>query len=173
MNIVLCGYMGSGKTTVGKLLSSELNVDFVDLDQVIVETEKMAVSDIFKEKGEIYFRKLENKTLKEVISSAENRIISLGGGTPCYGNNMDVLKNSGETKMVYLKMSVEALTDRLFEEKNTRPVIAHYTEKKDLQDFVRKHLFERGYYYLQSDLIVEVGNKSPEIIAKEIVAALN
>lgn len=173
MNIVLCGYMGSGKTTVGKLLSSELNVDFVDLDQVIVETEKMAVSDIFKEKGEIYFRKLENKTLKEAISSAENRIISLGGGTPCYGNNLDVLKNSSETKMVYLKMSVEALTDRLFEEKNTRPVIAHYTEKNDLQDFVRKHLFERGYYYLQSDLIVAVANKSPKSIAKEIVAGLN
>lgn len=172
MKIILCGYMGSGKTSVGKLISKLLQVDFVDLDQVIEKSQEMDLSTVFREKGEIYFRKIENESLQNVLLSPKNRVISLGGGTPCYGNNLELIK-SGKTFLVYLKMNVQDLTARLFKEKASRPMIAHYTDKKELEEFIRKHLFERGYFYQQSDLVVEVGEKTPENLAKEIIAALN
>lgn len=172
MKIVLCGYMGSGKTSVGKLIANLLHKDFVDLDEVITAHEGMDVSEIFKKKGEIYFRKLENKALQEVFLAPKEQVISLGGGTPCYGNNLDLIKNA-DTVLIYLKMDVKALTNRLFEEKETRPMISHYAKKENLEDFIRKHLFERGYFYHQSDVIINVEGKSPEGLAKEIVEALN
>lgn len=172
MKIILCGYMGSGKTTIGKVLSNLLAMDFVDLDELISTTQGSGISTIFKNKGEIYFRKSEKKVLRTLLSSPDAQVISLGGGTPCYGNNLELIKTA-DTFLVYLKMDVDALTNRLFEEKETRPVIAHYSEKKDLKDFIRKHLFERGYFYQQSDLIVEVGGKTAETVAKEIINKLD
>ena len=172
MKIVLCGYMGSGKSKVGKLVSNHLNLQFSDLDILLEQSAGKSISDIFQENGEIYFRKMENKLLEETVFSTENTVIALGGGTPCYGNNLELLKNA-KVKLVYLKMGVKELTDRLFVEKSTRPMISHYVEKEDLEEFVRKHLFERNFYYLQSDVIIDANNKSPEEISTEIMTALN
>lgn len=171
MNIALCGYMGCGKSTVGKQLANQLGIPIIDLDGYIEKVEGKRISEIFADKGEIYFRKREGELLKELVSKPDGYVLSLGGGTPCYGNNLNVLKEKGG-KTVYLKMSVEALTERLFSEKDARPLIIHYTQKKDLKDFVRKHLFERGPVYEQSDLVIKVEGKTPEAIAKEIAGAL-
>ncbi len=172
MKVVLCGYMGSGKSEVGKLVSKRLNIPFSELDDLVEQAEGKSISEIFQENGEIYFRKQESKHLRDRLFSIENEVISLGGGTPCYGNNLQLIQETKAT-LIYLKMEVKKLTERLFSEKSTRPMIAHYTEKFELEEFVRKHLFERNHFYLQSDFIIKVGDKSVQEIADEIVMALN
>ncbi|HET8837958.1 MAG TPA: shikimate kinase [Flavobacteriaceae bacterium] len=167
MKLVLCGYMGSGKSEVGKLVAKHLEIGFCDLDAYISEKEGEKISDIFKNKGEIYFRKMENMALKECLSFTNCQIIALGGGTPCYGNNLELLKQN-KVKMVYLKTSLEILTQRLFEQKESRPMISHYHDKGELEDFIRKHLFERSFYYLQSDVILSADGKTIHEIAHEI-----
>lgn len=172
MKIFLTGYMGSGKSVVGKLVASHLGLKFCDLDKYITEKVGKEIKDIFSENGEIYFRKLENQCLLEVLTSEKKEVIALGGGTPCYGNNLEIIKSS-ENKLFYLKMDVGNLTERLFRDKMNRPMIAHYTDKNKLEEFIRKHLFERNFYYLQSDSIINVEDKSAVEIANEIVADLD
>src|SRR5690606_30477527 len=124
-------------------------------DQIALIEEK-SVPEIFNTRGELFFRKLETEVLKDVIEEPTSLVVSLGGGTPCYGNNLDLIKNAEGGKTIYLKASVEFLTNRLFNEKETRPVISHLTTKELLEDFIRKHLFERSYYYNQADVIINV-----------------
>ncbi|MDR6300450.1 shikimate kinase [Mesonia maritima] len=166
MKIVLCGYMGSGKSSVGKLLASELGLEFIELDQEIEKIEKRYISEIFSEKSEIYFRKKESEVLKNVLKEEKSMVISLGGGTPCYANNLEILQQNEEVTLIYLKVSVEKLTDRLFSEKATRPLIAEISSEEKLEEFIRKHLFERQFYYMQSDLILDTTTmKLTEIVA--------
>lgn len=172
MKIALCGYMGSGKSTVGKSIANQLNRSFVDLDNCISAEEDRSVAAIFEEKGEIYFRHKESEILKKMVKDKANIVLALGGGTPCYGQNLSVLKEAG-VQVVYLKLSVDALTERLFLEKDSRPLIAHYREKSELKDFVRKHLFERGHVYEQSDIVIDAIGKTPAEIAKELTALLD
>jgi len=168
MKIFLSGYMGSGKSVVSEKLASKLNLPIIDLDEQISLIEELTIPEIFKIKGELYFRKLETKILEDVLEEPVSLIVALGGGTPCYGINLELIKNFPESKMVYLKASVDFLVKRLFKEKAKRPLISHLETENDLEDFVRKHLFERGYYYNQSDFVVNVENKSPKEIANEI-----
>ena len=93
MIVVLMGYMGSGKSTIGKELATLLKYNFLDLDDYISEKENATISDIFKDKGEIYFRKKETEYLKEIINSYNDIVLALGGGTPCYGNNLKILND--------------------------------------------------------------------------------
>jgi len=164
--------MGSGKSLISQHLSEKLQIPLVDLDDQISLNENQSISEIFERKGEIHFRKLESRILEDVLNVPSSLIVSLGGGTPCYGNNMELIKSIPDSKMVYLKASVGFLTERLFLEKDTRPLINHLASKDDLEDFIRKHLFERGYYYNQSDFIVDVENKDPAAIATEILKKL-
>jgi shikimate kinase len=97
MKIVLLGYMASGKSAVGKVLAEALHVQFVDLDSFIEEREQLSIAKIFETKGEIYFRKMESVHLQELLNSKEFFIISLGGGTPCYGKNMEFIKNKSSS----------------------------------------------------------------------------
>jgi shikimate kinase len=168
MKIFLTGYMGSGKSVVGQLLAKELGYSFIDLDDQIAQIEEKSVPEIFSTNGELYFRKRETEVLKDVIEEPASLVISLGGGTPCYGNNLELIKNVGEAKTVYLKASVDFLTNRLFQEKETRPVISHLKTYEVLEDFIRKHLFERSYYYNQADIIINVENKTPDSIIEEL-----
>ncbi|MDT0295095.1 shikimate kinase [Mesonia ostreae] len=156
MKIVLCGYMGSGKSKVGCLLANKLSLKNLDLDEVIEKNEHMSVAEIFSRKSEIYFRKKENEVLKLLLSNSESFILSLGGGTPCYANNLELLKKNKEVKLFYLKADVNVLSDRLYKEIETRPLIQSQKNKEDLNDFIRKHLFERQFYYMQSDVIIDV-----------------
>lgn len=172
MKFFLIGYMGSGKSTVGKLLSEELNHKFYDLDQEIEKEYGLAISEIFARRGEIFFRKAERKMLQKLIALDEDAIVSLGGGTPCYGDNMELLKNADSVRSVYLKLNIQTLLERLQREKADRPVISHLETEELLEEFIRKHLFERGFYYNQSELILDCNGKDPSEITQELMEAL-
>lgn len=173
MKIILIGYMASGKTAIGGLLSENLGIPFLDLDHQISEKQGMTISEIFQHKGEIAFRKMEMKTLKALLSEDKSYVLALGGGTPCYGRNLELLKQSPNTRVIYLRASLETLTGRLMKERMTRPLISHLESKELLEDFVRKHLFERAYYYNQSEIIVDVNSSNMAGIAAEIQRRLN
>jgi len=172
MNIFLIGYMASGKTTVGTALAKKLNFRFVDLDHYIENKEDMMVSEIFSLKGEIYFRKLESKYLEELINSDIKTVVSLGGGTPCYGNNLQLILDADNTLSIYLKASLNELTKRLLKDKDKRPLIAHLNSEPELLEFVGKHLFERSNYYNQANKTVIVDKKSIEEVVEEIILTL-
>jgi len=172
MKVFLVGYMASGKTTIGKVLAEKMNFQFIDLDQYIESKEDMSVPDIFKLKGEIYFRKIEALFLKELIESDIKAIISLGGGTPCYGNNMELLLNSEDAITIYLKASLNELVKRLSKDKQNRPLIAHLDFDEALLEFVGKHLFERNQFYNQANYTVETDNASVTTIVEDIVLKL-
>ncbi|MGY3794089.1 shikimate kinase [Aquimarina sp. 433] len=172
MNIVLLGYMGCGKSSIAKALADQLKMNSIDLDDYIEDQENKTITQIFADHGEIYFRKREHQYLKKLLETHTNHIISLGGGTPCFAGNMELLKGNDQNKSVYLKTSLEELVDRLFIEKEKRPLIAHIATKEDLKDFIRKHLFERSFYYNQAAHIVSTDAKTVDQIAEEIESTL-
>lgn len=172
MNIVLLGYMGSGKSLIGKKLSQSTGLDLLDLDTYIEQKEKKSISLIFSEKGEIYFRKKETFYLIELLKTSKNTIISLGGGTPCFGDNIKHITENNNSKSVYLQTSLDVLTDRLFNQREKRPLIKHIDDRVLLNDFIRKHLFERSFYYNQADYKVRTDGKTGEEISKEIKTML-
>ncbi len=166
MKIVLIGYMASGKSTVGKELSSKLYVPFIDLDDYIEEGEGKSVSKIFEEDGEIYFRRKEHEYLKQLLNSEADFVLSLGGGTPCYAGNMDLVLNSTAVS-IYLKASLKTLYNRLQKQKETRPLVASISDEK-LSEFIAKHLFERRFYYEKANFNLTIDDKK----VSEIVAEL-
>ena len=167
MKIVLLGYMASGKSSVGKKVAEMLSVPFVDLDILISEKEKLSIQDIFKNKGEIYFRKKEIEYLNDFLIEKDNFILAVGGGTPCYGDNMDLINNN--SKSIYLKSSIQSIYNKLTNKKNKhkRPLISEINNK-DLKEFIAKHLFERSPFYEQAHYTVITDNKSKKEIAQEI-----
>ena len=172
MHLVLIGYMGSGKSKIGKLLATALDCAYIDLDSEIEAREHKSIPNIFSEKGEIYFRKKEGEALKDILKTESTIVLSTGGGTPCYGGLMDFMKGSEEVLTVYLKTSLDELTRRLYPERHTRPLIAHLETQDDLKDFIRKHLFERSWFYNQSHIIVDTSESTPEQIVENIVVQL-
>ena len=172
MQLVLLGYMGSGKTSVGRVLAHKLGYVFTDLDALIEKEEMKSVAQIFSKKGEIYFRNIESRLLKRLVKSKDKLVIASGGGTPCYGDTMNVLTSEENCQSIYLKASLDVLTQRLFKEKKDRPLIAHIENETMLRDFIRKHLFERSFYYNQADIIIDTEGKSIESIVESIVVDL-
>lgn len=172
MTIVLIGYMASGKSTIGKKLARKLEYEFIDLDDFIEVQENAVVSEIFKTKGELYFRKQETKYLKELLKSKNNRILSVGGGTPCYSDNMDVILNAKHAKSIYLERSVKALADKLIKKKSKRPLIAHIETKEALTEFIAKHLFERRPFYSKAEIKIAIDDKSKDEVVEEILEIL-
>ncbi|HET8736389.1 MAG TPA: shikimate kinase [Pricia sp.] len=170
MQIVLLGYMGSGKTTVGKKLAAALELRFLDLDEYIETGEKQSIAEIFEGRGELYFRKQEQLYLLEILSQKSDFILSTGGGTPCYGDNLNILLAS-KAAVVYLKVPIMELVQRLVKQKAQRPLIRHIPDG-ELPEFIGKHLFERNNFYNRANLIIDCEAKSPEIVATEIVAKL-
>lgn len=166
MKIVLLGYMASGKSLIGKQLSNVLDYKFIDLDNYIESEEQDSVKSVFATKGELYFRKIERKYLKQILEEEGKYIISLGGGTPCYYDTMQDLVKNKFVKTVYLKVSIPELVKRLEKEKSKRPLIAHLKEKNDLVEFIGKHLFERNNFYNQAEIVLDANKKVNEIIEK-------
>ena len=142
------------------------------MDDFIEIQEKKSISKIFKDHGEIYFRKKESLYLNEVVTAKKNTVISLGGGTPCFGNNLDTILQNKNVESVYLQTSLDELTNRLFKEKSKRPLISHTKTKEELKDFVRKHLFERAFYYNQANYKVVTDAKNADLITEEIIGLL-
>lgn len=165
LKIVLVGYMGSGKSAVSKSLVNLLNLNLIDLDSYIEEKENLKIPEIFKLKGEIYFRKMEKDCLNELLSNENSFILSVGGGTPCFSGNMELILQKSVS--IYLKTSIATLYDRLIHEKAQRPLIAQIADE-NLKEFIAKHLFERAAFYEQCSHSVVVDNKSLDEIAKEI-----
>lgn len=173
MKIILSGYMGSGKTRVGELLARKIDQEFLDLDHVISAEEGKSVSGIFETSGEIYFRRKETEVLKKLLDTKDDFVLALGGGTPCYGKNLQLIKNTPEATLVYLKTGLQELKNRLLKEKDSRPLIKNLDSPEVLEDFIRKHLFERSFYYNQSDVIISTDGKTPEELSEEILQSLN
>lgn len=170
MKIILIGYMGSGKSTIGKSLANKLNLPFVDLDDTIEREIGVSISDFFETFGELKFRRLERQVLHKIIAEKEQMILSTGGGTPCYGDNFMLMKSSN-AKVFYLKASIKTLAARLIDEKNKRPLIRSIG-KQNLPEFIGKHLFERNNFYSQADQIVEIDEKSVAEVTERITALL-
>lgn len=169
MIISLVGYMGSGKSHISKILSEKLNFKLIDLDKEISRRNKLTIPEIFEKKGEIHFRKLEREILEEILASEENVILSLGGGTPVYYNNMEIINHN--SKSVFLRASVGTLSERLLKQKEKRPLIAKISDE-DLPEFIAKHLFERNEFYNKAQANVITDNKTPEVIVAEIIEKL-
>ncbi|UOB18293.1 shikimate kinase [Abyssalbus ytuae] len=171
MTVILIGYMGSGKSAIGKKIAKKSKINLVDLDDYIEENEGMSITEIFEKKGEVYFRKKEREYLKQLLETETNKIVSLGGGTPCYGDNMEMILKA-TPYVFYLKASVDTLYKRLKKRKDQRPLIKNI-DNADLSEFIRKHLFERNFYYMQSHHIVNVDGKSRKKIAKKVIKKLS
>ena len=155
MRIFLIGFMGSGKTHWGKQLASKLEIPFFDLDEVIVETEGKAVKDIFADCGEEYFRILEKDTLESLIDDHESMVLSCGGGTPCFFNNIETMKKYGIS--VWLNTHAEVLVQRLMKEKSSRPLLKNIADE-DMKSYIIRKLNERRMYYEQADVIIDNEN---------------
>ena len=150
--IILIGYMGSGKTTVGRALAKELGLPFYDLDWYIENRMRKKVSQIFAEQGEEGFRRIEHNMLHEV-AEFENVVISCGGGTPCFFDNMEYMNQQADT--VYLKASPEVLYAHLQMGKGVRPLLLNKTPD-EVQQFIREQLAYREHFYSQARHIADV-----------------
>ena len=152
IRIILIGYMGSGKTTVGKALAKELGLPFYDLDWYIESRMRKSVSQLFAERGEEGFRKIEHNMLHEV-AEFEDVIVSCGGGTPCFFDNMDYLNQQGD--VVYLKAQPEVLQKHLLMGKGDRPLLKG-KNPDELIDFIREQLEKREPYYAKARHTLDV-----------------
>lgn len=170
--IVFLGYMGSGKSIVGQFVSEFLNLLFVDLDDYIEQKEGVSISELFKKKGDISFRKIEHNHFKTLLESDKNIVLSLGGGTPCYYDHMDLLLNNPNVYSFYLNTGIIELVNRLWLEKDKRPIISAISTQEDLKEFIGKHLFERRPYYQKARYQINVDGKSMEQIRDEVVLHL-
>jgi shikimate kinase len=157
----LTGYMGSGKSTVGKELASKLNYEFIDLDKLIESDYKQTIPEIFATKGEKEFRAMEHNTLKRVIEK-DNLVVACGGGTPCYYDNMELMNNNGVS--VYIKMSVDTLVKRLSNAKEKRPLIENKTES-ELRTFINRQLEKREDIYHKAQYTVKGKDLNVEELA--------
>ncbi len=150
--IILIGYMGAGKTTVGRQLAKRLGLMFYDLDWYITNRMRRTVAQIFEESGEEGFRKIEHAMLHEV-AEFEDVVLSCGGGTPCFFDNMDYLNRMGET--VYLKASPEVLYAHLKMGKSVRPLLLGKTPG-EVEAFVKEQLAQREPYYSKAKHTLDV-----------------
>ena len=160
--IILIGFMGVGKTTLGKKVANRLGIPFVDSDCEIEMHFQKSIGEIFAEHGESYFRKIEAEYI-EALDLRDDFVLATGGGMPCFGRNMQMLNEIGLT--VYLERSPKELTHRLVHAKSKRPLIDGM-EEDELLNFVERKLKEREEYYRQSSVILSREEQTPEHIAE-------
>ena len=149
--VFLIGFMGVGKTTLGKKLANRLNVPFIDIDTEIEKKNELSISYYFERFGESSFREEETKILEEVIRANNKAIVSVGGGLPCFNRNMERMNSAGIT--CYLRRPAKELFQRLKNAKTKRPLIANLNEV-ELLSFIEEKLTEREEFYLQSKIII-------------------
>lgn len=155
MRIFLIGFMGSGKTHWGNQLATQLKISFFDLDKVISEKEKRTIIEIFAEEGEESFRVKEKECLESLIEENDSMVLSCGGGTPCFFNNIERMKKHGV--VVWLNTPVEIILQRLMKEKMERPLVKDISEK-ELKAYIIRKLNERRIYYEQANVILDNEN---------------
>tara|TARA_B100000683_G_scaffold89545_1_gene88433 strand:+ start:144 stop:653 length:510 start_codon:yes stop_codon:yes gene_type:complete len=147
MRLCILGFMGAGKSSLGKLISSRLKLPFIDLDDYIEAKESLSISEIFKQKGQTAFREIENNCLREVLD-LETAIISLGGGTPCTTDNISLIKE--KSLSLFIDLPVNMLFNRLKNARRPRPLIQDLNEK-ELKTFIENKMLERRPYYSQAN----------------------
>jgi shikimate kinase len=152
--IYLIGFMGSGKTTLGKKLASNLRWTFIDLDRIIENETGLKIPEIFSSKGEAYFRAAETEALRS-MDQRDRVVISTGGGAPCSDRNMDFMNGSGLT--IYLKLSPDTLYGRLKRSSGERPLLKDLGSE-ELYDFIVRKLREREKWYSMASLIIDGDN---------------
>ncbi|WP_276504503.1 shikimate kinase [Terrimonas pollutisoli] len=155
MKIFLIGFMGSGKTHWGRLLSQKLGLPFFDLDEQVVNAENKSINDIFGQNGEEYFRQKEKEVLHIITESHATFVMSCGGGAPCYYNNIEYMNRSGTT--VWLNTSCDTLFKRLLKEKEQRPLLKALSDDQ-MMSFIKKKYADRRIYYEQADTIIDDEN---------------
>ncbi len=147
--IFLIGYMGCGTSTIGKRLAQSLSLTFIDLDAYIQNKYRKTIAQLFSEKGEEVFRRIERVALQEV-ATFEDVLISTGGGAPCFFDNMELMNKAGTT--VYIQAEPEELATRLLASKTVRPLLRE-KRPEELVTFIREHLAERERYYSRAEII--------------------
>ncbi|MBT8232911.1 MAG: shikimate kinase [Saprospiraceae bacterium] len=166
MRIFLTGYMGSGKSTVAKSLAEALSLAYFDTDAYIEQQEGTSISSIFANKGEAYFRQLEEVVLIQ-LKHKNDVVVSTGGGMACHGYNMERINDLGTSFYIYVKK--DTLVERLAAEKDSRPLIANMSGAAELRKFVSDHLQIREPYYFQSKYIIDGGQSISEQV-NDIIA---
>lgn len=147
MKYFLVGYMACGKTRRGKMMAEKLGIRFIDLDTYIVNREHRTIPEIFDEAGEPGFRKLETRYLQEVCELYENFVLSTGGGTPCFNDNMAYMNRQGKT--LFLNTDIEVIVERLIRGKHRRPMVSRLQDG-EIREFVCRHWKERLPFYRQA-----------------------
>ena len=165
--LFLVGYMGCGKSTIGRKLARTLHLEFVDTDHRIEEREGATVIDIFHYEGEERFRTIEREVLEEVVATERASVVSTGGGLPAWGDNMARMNEVGRT--IYLKRSAENIASRLSPYgRQKRPRLRGLNDE-ELVIFMREDMAKRDPYYSQAVQVVACEGKSDEEIIREII----
>lgn len=164
MLVFLIGFMGSGKSFIGKKIAEQMNYNFVDLDTYIVENEQLTISEIFEKYGESVFRSKENTHLKSLFS-LKNTIVATGGGTPYFFDNMNLMCKNGIT--IYLYVKNEILFSRLKNEREKRPLIAGISDE-ELMNTIKIKIAERSANYENAEAIFEVKSIDDSNVINEI-----
>lgn len=162
-NVILIGFMGCGKTSVGIRLSYSLKRTIIDTDKWIEKKQNMTISEIFERNGEPSFRQMETDCIKELINTAEGQIISTGGGLPVREKNHDLLKELG--RVYYLKVTPETVYERLKDD-TTRPLLQGADPRARIEELLLKRA---PFYEKCADVVIEVSNKNFDEIIAEIV----
>ena len=166
-HVFLTGFMGSGKTTAGKTLAPLLKTRFFDLDEYIEKKEGRDIPTIFEEEGEATFRQMETSCLKELLKLKEPHIISLGGGTVCFNDNLDRIKKNGT--LLYIELPINILAQRIQESKFTRPLLKNLTTE-ELINNITEILSERKKFYEQAHILVNGLNLTPQLLMQKLSA---
>ena len=154
MKIYLIGYMTSGKSTLGKTLANRLQLKFIDIDEVFEAKYQISINDFFLKFGEEKFRELEHQLLLS-FTKIEDSVISTGGGTPCYYNNIDIINKNGIS--IYLKLHHKSIISRLKASKNQRPLV-NDLDNETFEDYIEKHLNTRELFYNKAKYIIKSEN---------------
>jgi len=164
MKLFLVGYMGSGKTTLGKHLANKLNYDFLDMDLFFENRFRITIYDFFQKYGQEQFRNIESRLLKET-EFYDNTVFATGGGTACFFDNMDWMNSQGIT--IYVKMPAEALAYRLNKSRLKRPLIANLADE-ELKEYIQTQLNQREAFYNLATLTVDGFNAKTDDILQII-----
>ena len=167
MIIYLIGLPGAGKTTFGKKIAERLHAKFIDLDHEIINIEKKEISEIFKIEGEESFRLKEAQTLKKIKDSSSKTVVSCGGGTPCFNDNMDTINDLGIS--IYLEVPEEILVARLKGATTSRPLLQHKLEEELLQT-LRHHLETRKPHYRRATLVFSGASITTDLLLEALHA---
>ena len=160
MKYFLVGMPASGKSSLAKMISKEINIQFIDLDKEIEAIEKKSINELFNLKGEGYFRKIETEVLYSIIKSNNSFILATGGGTPCFNNNMKIINDNGVS--IFLDVKISELENRL-KNKKDRPLLNRYQDKGQI---LKKMYDERKSFYQESNhTISEIKDQKKKILS--------